>query len=379
MTSSLNTPEIFRRWTAISVIAAALEQKVWINKRRLHPNLYIILIGHPGVGKTRTIREGRLYINKLPEFHLAPVSMKFASVVDSLQKAKRTIIRPGEDIIEYNSMYICADELGAFMSKYENEMTDGLSAFYDPDPYTQERRTMNIHIKIDSPQINLLCGSTPQNLTELMPDKAWGQGFTSRLIMIFSDERILGDDFAEPEEVYSPDLEHDLKIINGIIGQFEISEAYKTAVRNWRELGELPVPNHPKLIHYVTRRRTHLYKLSMVAAIDRSNALILTVDDFNRAMGWLLEAESLMLEIFKAGATNADAQAMDEILYYIKINDRGHGISEQKIIHFARDKIPLHSILRVIDIMECSGQITLRGVDRTTKLRYFTIAESDLT
>ena len=335
--------------------------------------MYIMLTAHPGVGKTRTINEGRHYVQALPEFHLAPISMTFASMVDSLVKAKRVLIRPQEDPLEYNSMFICVDELGAFIHKYDNEMIDGLSHFYDPGPYQQVRRTSDIHIKIKSPQINILCGSTPQNLTELMPDKAWGQGFTSRLVMIFSDERILGDDFADQDEIYSPELAADLAIINGLVGQFEVTEAYRQCVNNWRALGEPPIPNHPKLIHYVTRRRTHLYKLSMVSAIDKSNALILTRDDFNRAMSWLLEAESTMIEIFKAGATNADAQAMDEILHYIQINDRGQGISEQKITKFASDRIPLHSILRVIEIMERSGQIYLRGIDRGTKLRYFSI------
>jgi len=267
---------------------------------------------------------------------------------------------------------ICADELGAFIHKYDNEMIDGLANFYYTTPYEQTRRTSDIKIKIQSPQINILCGCTPQNLTQLMPEKAWGQGFTSRLMMIFSDERIIGDDFAEESAADFSDLAHDLEIINNIIGQFEVTEGYRNAVNNWRQLGEPPVPNHPKLIHYVTRRREHLYKLSMVAAIDRSNALILTKEDFNNAMSWLLEAEDSMIEIFKAGATNADAQAMDEILHFIKINDRGYGISEQQITRFASDKIPLHSILRVIEIMERSGQITLKGVDRSTKIRYYT-------
>jgi hypothetical protein len=269
-------------------------------------------------------------------------------------------------------MYICADELGAFISKYDNEMIDGLANFYYNTPYSQTRRTSDINVKINSPQINILCGSTPQNLTDLMPEKAWGQGFTSRLMMVFSDERIVGDDFAEQEDIDFSDLQSDLGIINELIGQFEVTEAYRKAVNDWRGVGEPPVPNHPKLIHYVTRRREHLYKLSMISAIDRSNHLLLTVDDFNRAMGWLLEAEAHMVEIFKAGATNADAQAMDEIVHYILANDRGHGVSEQKITRFASDLIPIQSVLRGIEILERSGRIVLRGVDRSTKLRYYT-------
>jgi hypothetical protein len=114
----------------------------------------------------------------------------------------------------------------------------------------------------------------------------------------------------------------------------------------------------------------------MVASIDRSNALILTEEDFDRAMLWLLEAELHMIEIFKAGALNADAAAMDEILHFILINDKGQGINEQKITRFASDRIPIHSILRVIEIMEKSGQIVCRGVDRSTKLRYYSITPS---
>ena len=163
--------------------------------------------------------------------------------------------------------------------------------------------------------------------------------------MVFSDERIIGDDFAPVESSHSVDLLHDIEIINGIIGEFQVTDQYRKAVNDWRQLGEVPVPNHPKLIHYVTRRRAHLYKMSMISAIDRSNSLILTKDDFNRAMGWLLEAEDTMIEIFKAGATNADAAAMEEIIHFIKINDRGFGVSEQKITRFASDRIPLHSIL----------------------------------
>ena len=82
-------------------------------------------------------------------------------------------------------------------------------------------------------------------------------------------------------KTYSADLAHDLEIINQTDRAIEVTQDYRDAVNNWRALGEQPVPSHPKLIHYVTRRRTHLYKLSMVSAIDRSNALILTKDDFN--------------------------------------------------------------------------------------------------
>lgn len=274
-------------------------------------------------------------------------------------------------------MYINVDELGAFIHKYDNEMIDGLSAFYDPDAYSQSRRTNDLKIKIESPQINILCGSTPQNLSELMPEKAWGQGFTSRLIMVFSDERIIGDDFALDSGADMTGLEHDLKIISNLLGQFIVTEDYRKAVNDWRALGEPPVPSHPKLTHYIGRRRVHLYKLSMISAVDKSDALVIDKSDFNTALGWLLEAEHYMPEIFKAGATNADGQAMEEILHHIMITDTGKGVSEGAIIRFARERVPIHSILRVIEILERSGQIFPMGMNSRTGMKFYTCPKAN--
>jgi len=211
---------------------------------------------------------------------------------------------------------------------------------------------------------------------KFMPEGAWDQGFTSRLIMVFSDERTIGDDFAPKAISHSAGLEHDIRIINSLSGEFTVTADYREAVNNWRALGEIPVPSHPKLIHYVTRRRTHLYKLSMIASIDRSNGLVLTKEDFNIAMGWLIEAESTMPEIFKAGASGADSQALDEIKYFIQTSDKGKGVSEQRIVNFARERIPLHSIMRVIDVMLGSGLIYVAETDRTTFQRMFKVPKA---
>jgi len=355
-----------------------LEQKVWLTTSSdIFPNLYVGIIGHPGVGKTRSVRVAKRYFAELPEYHLAPTSLTASSLIDALVRAKRVHISK-EGNKEYNSMAIMADELGAFMHEYGHEMIAVLSAFYDQDVYGQERRGNDIKIKIKSPQINILAGSTPSNLLKFMPESAWEQGFTSRMIFIFSDERFVGDDFASEDSSLCPKLLHDLKVINGLHGKFEVTPDYRTAVNNWRAAGEPVVPTHPKLIHYATRRRVHLYKLSMVAAVDRSNTLLLTKEDFNRAMGWLLEAELTMPDIFKAGAPNADSKAMDEIYHYVLTNDYGsRGLHESKVMNFARERIPIHSVGRVIEVMMQSGMLSsIRQKDGT---RRFVAEVQDIT
>jgi len=375
-TDNLDAPHIFRQWAAISAIGAALEQKVWITTSSpIFPNLYVVLIGHPGTGKTRTIRMAKQMLAEVPEFHIAPVSFTFASLVDVLTRCKRVIMRMPDAQLEYNTVAIIADELGTFMHKFDKEMADGISAFYDPDPYGHERRGGDIKIKIKSPQLSILCGSTPSNLMDTMPESAWGQGLTSRMVMVFSDERIVGDDFAKINRSLPPDLVHDLRVINSQVGEFKVTKDYITLVNAWRQLGEAPAPNHPKLIHYNSRRRVNLYKLSMISAIDKGNTLLLTREDFNRAMNWLVQAESNMPDIFKAGASGTDGKATEEILHYIMVAGPT-GLSEQKVVNFARERVPIHSVMRVIEVMERSGMIEGSQPDKTGQRRWRAVVES---
>lgn len=373
-TDNLESAPMFRQWAAIGTIAATLEQKCWLQTSApLYPNLYIFLVGHPGVGKTRTVNAASAFVRELPDFHLSPTSMTMASLVDALLEAKRTIINLPNPPMEYNSMFIVADELSAFMHKFDEEIIGGLTTFYDVSvPYSQNRRGKDIRIKIKHPQLSILSGTTPSNLIKFMPENAWDQGFTSRVIMVFSDERIITDVFAHVDRGMPKDMLADLKIINSLSGRFGVTEDYKNAINNWRKLGQIPVPNHPKLIHYNTRRLAHLFKLSMVSCVDRSNTLLLTKEDFNQAMNWLTSAELFMPEIFKAGSVGADAKAMDEIYHYVLVSDvKSVGVSENKIVNFARERVPAHSVMRVLEIMERSGMIKAVAIDKQTGLRSY--------
>lgn len=335
----------------------------------LHPNIYCALVAHPGVGKTRCVHAAKAYYLETPEPMTAPTSMSASSMIDAVAKAKRSIIRLPDGQLEYNTLYITADELSAFMHKYDEEAIGTMSAFYDPRPYGQTRRGNDLNIKIKSPQLNLIVGTTPSNLLKYMPESAWEQGFTSRVIMVFSDERSIGDDFAEHEIGLNPDLVHDLNAVAGLVGEFKVTEEYRNCVQTWRQLGEPPVPSHPKLLHYATRRRVHLYKLSMVSAVDRSDILVLTKDDFNRAMTWLCQAEHTMPDIFKAGAGNADGKAMDEIYHFVLVAGAMNPVPERKIVNFALNHVPLQSIDKIVKTMESAGLIVATHMDKRTGQR----------
>jgi hypothetical protein len=371
--AGIESAPIYRKWAAISTIGAVLEQKVHLwTDGYLYPNLYVFLVGHPGVGKTRTIMKARSFVNDLPDFHIAPTSMTMAALVDSMLEAKRTVMNDSMVPEDFYSLSIYADELTAFMHTFDPELIGGLTTFYDVVvPYGQRRRGKDIKIKIKNPQLSILSGTTPSNLMKFMPEGAWDQGLTSRIIMIFSDERIIGDLFAIRERKLPVDMLSDIARIHLLHGAFAITEDFKEAMNRWRTTGQLPIPTHPKLLHYNTRRSTHLLKLCMISSADKGDSLLLTMEDFNRAMEWLIEAEIFMPEIFKAGGNLADAKAMDEIYHFILVGGGTKGLHEHQVMNFAKERIPIHSCTNAIKLMENAGLIKSIGVDKSTGLRRF--------
>jgi hypothetical protein len=354
-----------------------MEQQVsMVTSSPLHPNLYMLLVGPPGTGKSRTLAVAQRIFMSIPEFYIAPTSATFPAMVDAMARAEKSVVVPESDEVDkYNSLYIHVDELGAFIHKWDEEMVKGLSAFYDVHPFQMERRTNELRIKMGRPQLNMVCACTPQDLLKLLPDVAWGQGFMSRTIMIYSAERIIVDDFAPRPRPKLADLEFDLNTIHNLTGVFHVTKAYADVLNDWVRKGEQPLPEHPKLFHYLSRRKVNVYKLSMVSAVDRNNSLVLNESDFHRALGWLVEAEGLMPDIFKAGTVSVDAQSMDEIRHFVMVNDRGRGVEEHRITNFARDKFQAHMLLKVIETMEATGMIRNLGIDSHSGYRMFSAAQ----
>ena len=351
-----------------------LEQRVWIDTQGpLFPNLYILLVGHPGIGKSRTIDAGMKFYLETESPALGATSLTMASLTDAMEASKRKIANhlTGE-MHEYNTLAIFADELSAFMHEWNLELVAGLTKFFDCSYYSQRRRVGDINIKIERPQLNMLCGTTPANLLKFVPESAWEQGFTSRLILIYSDKRPLVDVFNTPKRDMPKEMIHDLTSISNLYGEFDWTDEFQEYANKWRSIDLEPIPTHPRLKHYLTRRFSHMLKLAIISSVDRKNELMLDLTDFNRAMAWLVEAENRMPEIFAAVGGGADAKALDEMQHQVK-SATGGVISEARLIRAAKDLLPLNKIKDGINTMIASGMIIEVGRDTDTNLRYFKI------
>lgn len=352
---------------------------MWVRttKGDLYPNLYTLLVGYAGTGKSITIAAAEQMLRTQEALHLAPTSVTMASMVDELSEAKCTVLRPGKvpPLVEYNSLHLLADEFGALVHKYEAELMNGLQKIYDGGYYAQRRRGKDLYVEIQHPQLNILAGTTPAFLGQFMPEGAWDQGFASRIIMVYSGDRTLTDIFdvtGDDAPAGHQDLIYDLALIYGLYGPMSLSPGAIEAFRTWRSEGEKPVPHHPKLTNYCSRRTAHVLKLCMVASASRGGDMQITLEDFELARGWLLGAELTMPDVFSAATIGGDSAAMEEAWFYVFTNwsKKKKPIQEHELVHFVRERVPAHAVMRVLEIMERDG--TLKGsYNMTTGMKQF--------
>jgi hypothetical protein len=366
LTDHLPSPELFRKWGAISAIAGVLERKVWVRtmKMELYPNLYVILTGPPATGKSVVASRVEDLWRSIQGLHVAPKSVSKASLMDSLAEAKRSkVYINGNDSkhLNFNSLLVNAGELGVFIPTYDSEFMNALTYIWDGEPYEEKRRSKDLHINIPKPQLNILGGTTPSYLNATIPEGAWDQGFLSRTFLIFSGEGVMTDIFSEesPDENKQFALRSDLRAISDLIGQFAFLPEAMEAIREWHLAGGPPRPDHPKLVYYVSRRTQQLLKLCMIASASRSDERIITGDDYLRALGWLLEAEVSMEDIFKAIASRGDGKIMEEAWHFLyKVwTARQEPIAEHRLINFLSEQVPAYNVMRIIEMMERGHQI----------------------
>lgn len=361
------SPQILRKWAGITAVSGALERRVWTYTagKKVNPNIYVFLVASPAVGKTVAIDPvGRLWTD-VPNLNVAPNNLTRASLVDALVRASRDFLTK-DGLFDYHSLLIPCRELGVLISSYDLSFLSILNDIYDnPPSYSETRRSLEGRQPyVEKPHITMLAAAQPDFLAAVMPEEAWGQGFMSRIIMIFSGTpRLLEDPFDEsPEdsELYHTLLDR-LVALGDTYGAFAWHPAAKADFSQWYRHGFPPRPDHIRLQHYVSRRVIHVMKLAMISSAARGTSLVLTPEDMDQARDWLIDAERTMPDVFRAMMSRSDIQTLRELHYsmwrmwMVLPPDKRQPIPDDVPYAWLAERVPSERILHILGIAEKSG------------------------
>jgi hypothetical protein len=353
-------------WAAIFAVGSAVRRQVWaelVNGIPIFPNLFIFLVGPPGVGKTQAIVPMMETLRKSDTARLSPNDVTKQSLLDALIDAKEVVTLTGKNgvpmLMDYHYMAIAIRELSNFMSQYDGALAGILTDIFDnPQVNDEKKRTNKSAGVIVRPSLSLIAGTATKNLGATIGADLWGQGFMSRVLLVYSADQPEIDWFSddEPRTDIDPALVEGLGQIGDLKGRMSWSMDAKRAMREWKLAKFEPVPRHSKLVEYNARRFLHVTKLCMVSALS-DKRMEIEGKDVLRARTWLETAERAMPEIFKEMVVHPDGEVLKELhmamwAYY---SMRKQPISATWMSNFLYTKVASRDIIRLIEAGEAAG------------------------
>lgn len=368
LTEDVLSPDIFRLWSAISTVAGAVGRRVWVKNEQgnVYPNLYVLLVAPPGVGKSVIDRVRDLWYDtvepgsKIPAFAVAPDSMTKAALIDTLAKSKKMFLPPTGAPFIHHSLLVAAEEFSVLLPAYDMEYIGTLNSIWNNKRVHEESRRYGPKqsVVIENPQLNLLGGAQPAWLASIFPEDAWNTGIGRRMIMIYAAKAPWKDIWQERDE--KPELRESLLTRLGqmskLWGQARIEREAVEHLQNWDREGQKPIPTHSKLVHYLSSRYLQIIKLALISAASRletdsSGLLLVRLIDVRRAMEWLFSAEALMPDIFRAMMGKSDKDVIDEMHLWVSgayLRNKNKPVDGSAIRAFLLQRLPHDKVESII-------------------------------
>jgi hypothetical protein len=316
-------PVTYRTWTAISVIAAALQRKCSLNWGRhivLYPNMYIVLVGPSGKCRKGTaMGPGYFFLRKLG-VRMAAEAITREALIRELKEANDTAINAVTGMM-YNSssLTIYSQELTVFLGYNNGQLMSDLTDWYDcRDRWKYRTKHMGTD-DIEGVWVNLIGATTPDLIQSTLPRDAIGGGLTSRIIFIFEPKkgRVISEPYNETagDGELEDQLMRDLEAINAMSGEFQIDQTFKDLWKPWYEAQEGHPPfDDSRFAGYIERRPVHVLKLSMIMNASRGGDMELTEQDLGRAIQTLEIAERKMQHTFSGVGKNPIADTISKVI-----------------------------------------------------------------
>ena len=302
-TSSFEPPQLFNRWLGLVALSTATQRQIYLPDAfsRIWPNLFVVLCGPSGTGKTQAMRamfpvlEG-LGIRRSPDKATAAYlarDLSESAVNDKLTEAWKT------------PYLIWAEELPSFMGMdaAKSGMFADLTALYDsPDKWFKGTTTQGESI-IPYPFVCMVAGTTPQGLHDVLPLSTVGQGFTSRVVFPYagySQKRVPFKVWGKKEEAALLMLQKDLVVISKLQGSMSFSQAAKVQWEQYYNERKMPTDefDDERLRGYSARKPLNIQKIAMLVSLSRGDDLIITGPDLNKSILMQHELDAGMYAVF---------------------------------------------------------------------------------
>lgn len=308
-------------WAGLSIAAAKIGRNLYhtFGHQTIYPNLYVLLVGVPASRKSTALTIGRELIatTGYNTFAMEKTSReKFLldfeegfdivtaigqqvqkkGLLDSLLDQPTTKIdmlamlnMPANLMARPKEVYLSLSEFCDFMGQNNSNFATTLTTLYDNLPVYQERLKNSKSVNIPNPTVNLFGGLTPSHFDTHFPPELIGQGFMSRVILVYgkkTDKRVTRPPIKNPE--VESELSLHLEKVGKLKGEMKFSDGAEIALdKIYQSYHDIP---DVRFQYYCARRLTHLIKVCMVVSALKLEKTI-SIDSLTEANTYLVGTE----------------------------------------------------------------------------------------
>lgn len=325
LTENSEPPILYRKWSGISTIAAALQRKVVLNlglSLNIYPNFYIVLVGPSATGKGTAMRYASDILKEVPSIKTAAQATTLQKLISRMKENNLTDVNPETGRQSYHSsMTIFSEEFTVFLGYRNLELMSSLCDWFD----CKDRWCYDT-IKRDNEEIvgvwvNLLGGTTPDLIQSSFPTESIGGGLTSRIIFVNEEKRdklVIFPAATKAEIELQQYLIQDLEKISLLSGIVHLDTQAMGFYADWcMKAADNPPFHDKKFDGYNGRRRRHLNALATVCSASHSDSLTISLDDIERAAHLLAEVEVKMGTVFRGIGKSDISVIMSDAITYI--------------------------------------------------------------
>ena len=378
LTEDSEPPVLFRKWTAVSAIASALQRKCRVDlgiSLTFYPNFYIVLVGPSATGKGTAMKYASDIIEQVPNIRLSAQATSLQALIRRMKETNLMDIdmETGQQYF-HSSLTIFSNEFTVFLGYHNRELISALCDWYDCHSHWSYDTIKRDKEEVIGVWVNLLAGTTPDNIQTSLPMDAIGGGLTSRIIFVYEEKKnklVVFSSATKREIELQQHLIHDLEQISLLSGCFRFTEDASKYYSEWCHLAYKNPPfRDQKFDGYCGRRRKHLLSLAMVCSASRSNDLILTKDDIERASIMLSEVEVKMGLTFRGIGRSDIASLINDAIMFIENSVYPEIPVWQFIRHFEGDidKVVMDRILTTLEVANYIRIVRKPGADTTIKI-----------
>ncbi len=303
-TSKTECPTFFHRWTAVTSLAAYLGRSIYFDQGilgKLSPNLYTMLIGSPGTKKSSAIKIGVKLLKQAGYNTFAAKKTRQEKFLQDLADHSEALARiqgmnegedVGFDILDNNiwgddldaadsyihkpaaECFIAADEFNNFIGLSNLDFVSILGELWDYEGVYDYRLKNSKSLYIPHPYITILGGNTPTGFAAAFPTESMGQGFFSRLLLIYGEPTGVRYTFppAPDEKLQNQLIDMLYRIKDEVKGEVTMTPSAMQLLDSI--YGSWPGIDDIRFEHYANRRLTHLLKLCLVITASRLSTVI---------------------------------------------------------------------------------------------------------